>query len=388
MMSAGDCQEAISGESPVRRTRKLRAEAEAARNRRIACLSNAPWNPYLRLLYGHLAAYGFKLVEDPRLSLEWLWRERSGVEFLHVHWPESLYTYGRGPVRLRPFLSWAKLVLFRLRLAWARMLGYRLVWTIHQILPHESVSRGLDLQAARFLSRACHLLLAHDRWTATQARSVLGTNPKKIAIVPHGSYVGVYPEGRLRSEVRSELGLPEESFVFLCFGELRAYKEIELLLAAFSSLPLPNARLIVAGNAKNPDVGSAVRAASAHDRRLVSMLGFVPEDRVAELFHACDAAVLPRGEDGTTGSLVLALSMGLPVVASDVSTARELTRGGEAGWLFRPHDSSSLRSALWSASSDPSDARARGRCASDIAKTLRWTEIARDVAHYLGQAKA
>lgn len=361
---------------------------EAVSGSRIACLATAPWNPYLRLLYGHLAKYGFELVEGPRLSLRWLWRARSRVDFLHFHWPQSLYTYGRGPAWLRPLLSWAKLILFGARLAVARILGYRLVWTIHQVLPHESVDRALDLRAAQLLTRACHLLHAHDRWTATQARSVLGASPKRIAIVPHGSYVGVYPKGRPRSEVRNELGLPQESFVFLCFGELRAYKEIELLLAAFISLSLPNSRLIVAGNAKSPAVGSAVRAATARDPRVLSMLGFVPAERVAELFHACDAAVLPRGEDGTTGSLVLALSMGLPVVASDLSTARDLTCGGEAGWLFRPHDSSSLRSALRSASSDSSDARARGRCASDIAKTLGWTEIARDLARYLGQLKA
>jgi glycosyltransferase involved in cell wall biosynthesis len=327
------------------------------------------------------------VIEDPRFSLSWLWRARSAVDFLHFHWPESLYTYGRGPVRLRPFLSWVKLVLFGARLASARILGYRLVWTIHQVLPHESVDRDLDRRATRLLGWACHLLLAHDRWTAAQASSVLGASPEKIAIVPHGSYIGVYPEGRSRDEIRVELGLPQESFVFLCFGELRAYKEIELLLAAFSSGSLSNARLIVAGNAKTSNVGSAVRAASANDSRILSMLGFVPQERVAELFGACDAAVLPRGEGGTSGSLVLALSMGLPVVASDVSTARELTRGGEAGWLFRPHDTSSLRAALESAMADPSEARARGRCASDIAKTLGWPEIARDVAHLLARIK-
>ena len=174
--------------------------------------------------------------------------------------------------------------------------------------------------------------------------------------MPHGSYIGAYPEGRSRSEVRNELGLPQDSFVFLCFGELRGYKEIELLLAAFSAAPLPEARLIVAGNAKIPSVGSAVRAAPANDSRILSMLGFVPEERVTELFHACDAAVLPRGDGGTSGSLVLALSMGLPVVAADVPTVRELTRGGEAGWLFRPHDLSSLRTALELAVSDPSAA--------------------------------
>ena len=355
------------------------------RRRTIACLSSAPWNPYLRLLYRHLAAHGFELAREPRLSLSWLWRARSSVGFLHFHWPESHYRYGRGPARLRPLLSRVKLVLFATRLAAARLLGYRIVWTVHQIFPHESLDRELEQRGARLLARACSLLIAHDEWTAKHVRSQLGTPSKRVAVVPHGSYVDVYPNGRPRSEVRKELGLPEDAFVFLCFGELRAYKEIELLLAAFSSLSLPRARLVIAGNAKISTVASAVRTASANDTRVVSALGFVPEERVAELFHACDVAVLARGDPGTSGSLILALSLGLPVVAADMPTARKLTRDGTAGWLFRPHDLTSLRAALASAAADPSEARARSEWALEIAEGLDWTWITRDLALLLRQ---
>jgi glycosyltransferase involved in cell wall biosynthesis len=328
-----------------------------------------------------LAEHGFELVEDPRFSLQWLWRARSAVDFLHFHWPESLYTYGRGPVRLRPLLSRAKLVLFAARLAWARILGYRLVWTIHQLFPHESLDGALDRRAGRSLGRACHLLVAHDRWTAALARSELPRAAKEnIAIVPHGSYVGVYPQGRPRQEVRSDLGVPDDSFVFLCFGELRAYKEIGLLLAAFSSVSLPKLRLVVAGNIKTTSIGSAVRTASANDSRILALLEFVPEERVAELFGACDAAVLTRSDGGTSGSLILALSMGLPVLAVDLPTTRDLTRNGDAGWLFRPHDMLSLRTALEYAGSSPAQARVRGRCALEIARELDWAGIAQDFA--------
>jgi beta-1,4-mannosyltransferase len=359
----------------------------AARTRSIACLSVAPWNPYLRLLYGHLAEHGFAVAEDPRFSLRWLWGARSTVGFLHFHWPESLYSYGRGPARLRPLLSRAKLALFVARLAAARLLGYRIVWTIHQLFPHESVDRNLERRGARFLARASDLLIAHDHWTAAQAHSELPIRRGEIAVVAHGSYIGAYPEGRPRSEVRSELGLPQKSFVFLCFGELRAYKEVELLLAAFSSVSLPDMRLVVAGNAKIPSVGSAVRAASAKDSRILALLGFVPEEQIEELFHACDAAVLPRGEAGTSGSLILALSMGLPVVVADMPTTRELAVDGEAGWLFRPRDLSSLQAALGDASADPEEARARGLRAFQIAKELQWKRITQDLACLLDRVR-
>ena len=121
---------------------------------------------------------------------------------------------------------------------------------------------------------------------------------------------------------------------------------------------------------------------------MLSLLGFVREEQVAEVFRACDAAVLPSGEGVTSGSLILALSMGLPVVVADVPTARELVRDGKAGWLFRPHDLPSLRGALERAGSDPGEALARGRCSFEIAKGLEWKGIARELARLLDQIMA
>jgi beta-1,4-mannosyltransferase len=373
-------------ELSARRRRRTRSgQGETARDGRIACLSTAPWNPYLRLLYESLAAEGFQRIEEPRFSLRWLWRARSRACFLHFHWPESQYRFGRGPARLQPLLSRLKLAVFANRLAAARHLGYRLVWTVHQIYPHESPDRGLDRHGARLLARACDLLVAHDRWTAEEVAAKLARRPTAIAVVPHGSYIGVYPEGRPREAVRRDLGLAQDSFVFLCFGEVRGYKEIELLLAAFSSVSLPSARLVVAGNVKDARIGATLRAAAETDARIVTLPGFVPEAQVGELFQACDAAVLPRGEPGTSGSLILALSLGLPVVAADVPTARELAGDGEAGWLFRSHDASSLCVALESAAADPTDARTRGARARDIAEGLRWSDTARELAVLLRQ---
>jgi beta-1,4-mannosyltransferase len=360
---------------------------ETARDKRIACLSIAPWNPYLRLLYQALAAEGFELVEEPRLSLRWLWRSRSNARFLHFHWPESHYRFGRGSDRLRPLLSRLKLAVFASRLGAARLLGYRLVWTVHQIYPHESLDSGLDHRGAALLARACDLLVTHDRWTADEVASKLARRSTEVAVIPHGSYIGVYPEGRPRDEVRRDLSLPQNGFVFLCFGELRGYKEIELLLAAFSPIPHPTARLVVAGNVKATSVGSSVSAAAEADPRIVSVRGFVAESKVAELFHGCDAAVLPRGEPGTSGSLILALSLGLPVVAADVPTVREMTGEGQAGWLFRPHDASSLRTVLESAAADPENARSRGSRGRKIAEGLDWTDAARQLATLLREVE-
>jgi beta-1,4-mannosyltransferase len=268
---------------------------------------------------------------------------------LHFHWPQIYY---HDP-RVGGILSWPRLALFIGRLGAARILGYRVAWTVHQVYPHESPSRRLDQLAGRALAAASDVLIAHDQVTAAAAAEFRPRRP--VEVLPHPAYTGAYPPGRDRAEVRASLGLPEDAFVFLCFGHVRAYKEVGLLLEAFACTNSGRAALIVAGLAVDPAAAAAVRAAAADDRRSVPLLEFVPDDRVAELHAAADAAVVARADGGTSGALALALTLGVPVVAASAYADQV----GAAGWLFRPGDAGALRAALESAAADPSGTQRR-----------------------------
>ena len=52
------------------------------------------------------------------------------------------------------------------------------------------------------------------------------------------------------------------------------------------------------------------------DVRIRALLHSIPHEHVSELFNAADVFVLARSEAWTSGSLVLALSQGLPVIAA------------------------------------------------------------------------
>ncbi len=343
-------------------------------------------NPYQRLLYDELARVGFEIVTDSRFDLAWLVAARRRVDGIHFHWPQGLYAYGRRPQALAPALSWATLGSFAARLTIARLLGYRLVWTIHEVFPHEGrrVSQRVDRLAGRLLARACHVVLTHDEATASIAEELLGRPRNAIEIVPHPSYASVYPEGRDREEVRAELGIPRGATVLLCFGSLSSYKGVESLLRAFGDVRSPTARLVLAGWVRDEAVADVVSEAARADPRIVSLPTFVPEGRVAELFRASDVAVLPRTDGGTSGALLLAISMGLPVVAARREAYSDLTGSGECGWLFTPDDSVSLAGALEAAvTADPSTLEAKGAAAGRVARERSWRRAAELTAAYI-----
>jgi len=341
-------------------------------------------NPYQRLLYEALATLGITLAGGARFDLGWLLRSRSSVRTLHFHWPQSYYRYDGELEALRLPLSYVRLVLMVTRLLAARLLGYRVVWTVHQVVPHETTSRRLDRLAARALARFSSALIALDEDTAGRARTELGRRAAaKLTVVPHGFYVDVYPEGRPASQVRAELGIPEDWSVALCFGHLRAYKDVGVLLEAFAASSLPRTALVIAGPALDRSVGQSVARAAAVDPRIVAELDFVPDERVAELFAACDVAVVPRGDGGTSGSAALALSLGRPAIVARTPGYSSLIGEGAAGWLFSPGDAADLRRTLETAMGDRAAAETKGREARRIAEALPWSEVARRTAAVL-----
>jgi glycosyltransferase involved in cell wall biosynthesis len=90
--------------------------------------------------------------------------------------------------------------------------------------------------------------------------------------------------------------------------------------------------------------------------------------------------VVPRSDGGTSGALVLALSLGLPVIAARKPAYEELLQGGAAGWLFSEGDAASLRACLAEASVDREAAHAKGAVALALAGAHGWQDVGEETA--------
>jgi beta-1,4-mannosyltransferase len=346
-------------------------------------------NPYADLLYAALAALGYPRISFPALTVPALWRGRRRVRFLHFHWlPETSYAPSLAPRTTKasaPRTAKAVLELcrFAFRLAFARLLGYRIVWTVHELRPPSAnaVKGRIDRAGKAILARSTQLLIAHDQAMADRLRTYLG-RPLAIEIIPHGTFKDIYPTGRPRAELRAELAVAADAFVFLCFGQLRADKQVPLLLNAFASLRPADVRLVLAGVVTDPRLRAEIERAAQADTRIRPMLGDVSPERVGELLALADVFVLARGEIWTSGSLILALSSGLPAIAARTPPAIELLgEDEEAGWLFTPGDAESLANALRRAAADRAEA-ARKRAAAHArgARLPTWEDVARRTA--------
>jgi len=124
----------------------------------------------------------------------------------------------------------------------------------------------------------------------------------------------------------SRRGNPEHRIV--AFGKWGTYKRLELLIEAFElvAAQVPNLRLIVAGGNHPMAPGYVESVAQRYSgSRSVEFTGYVPEERIAELFSAASVVIMPYSSaTGSSGVAHLACAFGVPIISADVSDFREM----------------------------------------------------------------
>jgi glycosyltransferase involved in cell wall biosynthesis len=326
-------------------------------------------NPYGRLLDEALAHEDVEVVDAPALDPRAL--ATAGVDAIHLHWLEYLYR-AEGPPGARGVRAHKRAAGLLRALRAARESDVRVVWTVHNLRPHEARYPWLDRLVAAEAGRCADALVVHSAHAAARVRKHLDP-PGPVTVLPHPNYLGAYPPAAYgRAQERARLGVPGDAYVYLVFGQLRRYKRVPEVVAAFRASAGDDKRLVVAGAVLEDEVRAGIERARAGDPRVVLLLSAVPEAEVAGLHAAADAAVLHYEDVFSSGALLLALSFGLPVAGPRGTALTELCRdaavvaydpGGLAGALAELHAGNPRErraAALASAKSYTWDAYARG----------------------------
>lgn len=155
----------------------------------------------------------------------------------------------------------------------------------------------------------------------------------------------------------------------LYFGRVAAYKGIDVLLEAFSSVraQVPGCRLVLAGEGSMEPYRGWLRGLDKVD--VVNR--WIADEEVAGFFQAADVVVLPYVDASQSGVVSIAAALGLPVVASRVGGLAEQVLHGETGLLVEPNDPAALAAACVRLLTD-ADLRCRLGQAAKARATAEW----------------
>ena len=211
--------------------------------------------------------------------------------------------------------------------------------TIHNV--HEG---GLHRMAAYALTSSCV-----DRVTAVSEAAAerfirLRAVPQhKMTVITNGIDTSEFkPDSGRRKVVRNRMQLGT-SFLWLAVGRLVPAKDYPNLLRAFQALlqAQPQARLCIAGEG-DPETLLTSHSDVLPTASSIQWLGLRRD--IADLFDAADGFVLSSAWEGMPLVIGEAMSMGKPVVATNVGGVAELM--GDTGMVVPPANSKALTAAM------------------------------------------
>jgi glycosyltransferase involved in cell wall biosynthesis len=215
--------------------------------------------------------------------------------------------------------------------------GTKVVHTVHDIVPLFEHPKAAE--AIGGIYAMCDALIVHaevNRRELTDKFPKL--NPARISVIPHVSLQRVFPvpQQNAREEARryvsSMLKLPAEAILFVLFGNLKAYKGIDLLLEAFkeANKHVADVHLLLAGK-----VDDSLKIQTDRFEHIHLLSGYIPTSDMWKILMGVDVAVFPYRQITQSGALITAMGFGLPVIATNVGALPETIDSN--GWVVLPN---------------------------------------------------
>ncbi|QZZ20416.1 glycosyltransferase [Leptothermofonsia sichuanensis E412] len=302
-------------------------------------------NPYQTLLANALQAEGVAVYfpQGYRRVLP-IWRavrqQPVAIAVLHLHWVNP---YLKGSDWLTRLVYSIK---FLLDVLMVRLSGVRVVWTVHNRIAHETHFPRLERWTQQMLAHLVDRLIVHHQSALNELVQSYRLDQFRVEVIPHGHYREAYGAAINALEARRLLNLPLTGRLYLHLGMLRPYKGIEHLLQVWQEQKsiLEGNTLVIAGKPLDAGYGEKLERLAALAGAILHS-GFIEGDRIPLYFSAADVVVLPFKAILTSGSLILAMSYGKPVIAPRTDTIVETL--GAADWLlYDPQDEQGLLYAL------------------------------------------
>lgn len=202
------------------------------------------------------------------------------------------------------------------------------------------IRRLLEFTAALF----CDKIIAVSEDLKKILIQEIGISEQKIIVIRNG--IKIIPvDHSIRASIYAQLGRNKNEFIICYVGRLATVKNIPFLLAALGEICVfqTDVKLLVVGD--GPEKNALIDLVNAY--RLTENVIFLGvRNDVRNILSICDLFVLPSLSEGISISLLEAMSMRVPVVATKVGGNAEVIKHGETGILVESNDICELKSAI------------------------------------------
>ena len=265
-----------------------------------------------------------------------------------------------------------------LNLKWAESSGAGIVYTVHDVLPHDTGEQHKE--TFEQIYQIPDALICHTESSKEKLVDGFSVPLDRISVIPHGPLsdeVSFIPQ----CEARDRLNLEQDTPFCLFFGRIRPYKGVEFLIDSWRQVKErePLAHLMLAGQ---PQIGYQKMltdkiAELNLEREIDTHFEFLSQEKLNLCIQAADVLVYPYRSITQSGALLTGLTTGKPIVATDVGGFSEMIQHEQTGILVEYGDEEQLSAELVHLLRDAEKRRQIGKAAQKmVEKKYSWDTIA------------
>lgn len=232
-------------------------------------------------------------------------------DYIHFDWITSYY------LRRRLWMTIMNIPLFIIQILIVRyFLRIKLVWTLHNIQPHDAKYLFLHNLCRRFFARQTSFIRLFSKDSVLTANNLLKVKAN-LLVCQEGSYVDYYKNSTTVKEARDILNINENDFVYLYLGLIKPYKGIEDLIKHFKKLDVKNKKLIIAGKVLNQNYFMNI---NEKNNNILIINRFIENDELQYFYKSANVVVLPFKKVENSGSAILAMGFKKPIITPNIGS--------------------------------------------------------------------
>jgi glycosyltransferase involved in cell wall biosynthesis len=221
-----------------------------------------------------------------------------------------------------------------------KLLGVKVVFTAHNILPHDSGTKYYKIYNKIY--HLVNFIIAHTATTKNKLELEFNLASSKIIKIEHGdfNYLNEYNTKRIDIIQKNEL-----SFTMIMFGAVKPYKGLDVLIEALHLIDksiLPYIKLLVVGRVSDSYIYLDKVNIYNLNNNIIFIDEFIADSEVFSYMKLADIGVLPYKSIDQSGAALAMASFGLPLLASNIGGLKDIIIDDYNGWLVQPSNAKDL----------------------------------------------
>lgn len=356
---------------------------QVSQEKRLKVVFLSDWlnNPYKELLIKNLATQGVT-------TQEFFWRTFFLPQVTSAGIPDVLHFHTIHPFLLGKSVvsRWLKLLFFISQILLLKLMGTKLVWTVHEWNDKlGNNDSGISMAHTKILGKFLNGIIAHCETTKQEMIDVFHwqNSENKAFVVPHGNYIDCYPNETDKVTARNKLGISLDVPVFLLFGDIYRYKGVLKTISAFKQLS-SQAILLIAGLPKQENLQEEILTEIQGESNIIFIPQRIPDDEIQIYLNSCDCVLVPYNVFTTSGIAILAMSFGRACIAPNIGFFSDVLDTSGA-FLYDSKQADGLLTAMNQAIAAQQDLPRMGNHNLDLANKWNWQFVAAETVNVYQQ---